>query len=313
MRIRILSFITALCALNIGAAHANWQYSGGYLYDSGYGDSGSRASVTLRGGATFAMAKMQNDTGSIVYSYCYDPISGTFVPDDGNCTGMEFAGAGSLDSLGIDKLSAVAFSAGASIGWVLPYTPQWRLELGWDHFSEVDFNESPLFHGDLHLSEGYTISGFNVGTVQSQMSTDVISIMMFYDFFDGMQKPIRTMIPYIGLGFGYADTVTKMRFFDQSGEVSDLTLLAPEFGVVENGVISFYPSTTNTANVAGVAAIGFSYGIDENLFLDFGFRAAYLPRVRYTLANSDDSHHLDWFTAKNLIYANAMLGLRIEF
>ena len=186
MRSRIFSFVVALCGLWTAGALANWEYSGGHMYNPNYTDSGSRATVSLRGGASLAMAKMENNTGSIVFAYCFDPISGTFVPDDGVCTGMEYAGTGNMDTLGIKKLFELGFSAGASVGWILPDTPQWRLELGWDHFSEVDFNESPFFHGDLRLSEGYVIPDFNVGSVQSQMSTDIISIMAFYDFFDGL-------------------------------------------------------------------------------------------------------------------------------
>ena len=51
----------------------------------------------------------------------------------------------------------------------------------------------------------------------------------------------------------------------------------------------------------------------ENLFVDLGARASYIPRVKYRLTNEDDSRHLDWFSAKNLIYASVMLGVRIEF
>ena len=315
MRSRILSFVAILCGLSSGVAFANWQYDDGYGYPSN--DDGSRVSVSFRGGASFAISKIKNEVGSVVYSYCVDPDTGAVFPTDatGGCgsdSGAVYAGTGSIGSLDAERLMEVGFSAGASIGWILPDTPQWRLELGWDHFSKVDYNKSPLFSGNMPLSEGYSVH-IDSGSVQSTMTTDIISIMAFYDFFDGLQKPIRTMVPYIGLGFGYADTQTVMNLADPWGDLSEVEDLT-NFGTVNgNGVLQFNRSTTNTTNVAGVAALGFSYGINENLFIDFGLRASYLPKVKYTLVNSDDTRRLDWFSAKNLIYANVMFGLRVEF
>ena len=317
MRMRIFSFIAIFFGLHADAVLANWQYDDGYGYSDEYNDNGSRVSVSLRGGASLAMAKIKNEVGSVVYSYCVDPETGEVFPTDstGGCnsySGAEFAGTGALGSLGAVKMLEVGFSAGASIGWILPDTPQWRLELGWDHFSRVDYNKSPLFSGNMPLSEGYSVH-VDSGSVQSTMTTDIISVMAFYDFFDGIVKPLNTMIPYIGLGFGYADTETVMNLADPWGDLSEVEDLT-NFGTVNsNGVLQFNRSTTNTTNVAGLAALGFSVGINENLFIDFGARAAYLPRVKYTLVNSDGTRHLDWFSAKNLIYANVMFGLRIEF
>ena len=183
--------------------------------------------------------------------------------------------------------------------------------MGWDRFAEVDYNKTPLFSGDLKLSDGLKISKFDEGGAQSTMSTDLISIMAFYDFFDGYVKPARTMIPYVGIGFGYADTKTVMSFYDTTGELSGFDVLQ-QFGE-EGTTLNFYKSTTNTSNIAGVLALGFSYGLIDNLFLDFGARVTYIPRVKYRLTNVDDSQHLDWFSAKNLIYTNVMLGVRFEF
>ena len=315
MKRGILSFIIASVALNGGAALANWQYSGEYTYDMYAYDNGGRAAVSIRGGASYAMSKMSNDVGSVVYSYCIDPLTGELssTESDGSCaSGLDYAGTGSLGSLGMSDLGEIVFSGGASIGWILPDHPQWRLELGWDHFAEVDYNETPLFHGDMRISGGAVDRGFAAGSVQSTMSTDIISVMAFYDFFDGYVKPLRTMIPYFGIGFGYADTKTVMNIADLYGNLSDFEDLT-NFGELDGGVIHFYKSTTNTSNIAGVAALGFSYGLIDNLFLDFGARVSYLPRVKYRLTNADDSRHLDWFSAKNLIYANVMVGIRLEF
>ena len=313
MRSRFLHFIICASALNIGVAHANWQYSGEHTYDMAYYDRGERVSVSLRAGASFAMGKAQNNAGVIVYSYCYDPVTGAFEPDTGECaSGQIYAGSASLESMSMSKLSGITFSGGASIGWILPDRPQWRLELGWDHFNEVDYNETPLFYGDLNLSGGYSVDNFDVGSVKSTMATDIISAMAFYDFFEGMQKPLQMMIPYVGLGIGYADTTSKMNFYDQSAELSDFAILQ-EFGELQDGIIHFYSSETNTINVAAVGAIGVSYGISKNFFFDFGARVSYLPRVKYQLVNSDDTRHMDWFTMKNVIYANIMAGVRFEF
>lgn len=314
MKKGIFYFLTTFVALNAAPALANWQYSGEYTYDTAYYDNGGRASVSVRGGMTYAMAGMSNDVGSVVYSYCVG-ADGEFYPteSDGSCAaGLDYAGTGNLGSLGLDDLSEIAFSAGASVGWILPNHPQWRLELGWDHFAEVDYNKTPLFSGDMKFSNGPVYNGFAAGSVQSTMSTDIVSAMAFYDFFDGYVKPAHTMIPYVGIGFGYADTKTVMNIADVYGNLSDFEDLT-NFGDLDNGVIHFYKSTTNTSNIAGVAALGFSYGLVENLFLDFGARISYIPRVKYRLVNADDTRKLDWFSAKNLIYANIMLGVRLEF
>ena len=314
MRSRVHLFIAVLCGLYTGSALANWEYTGGYVTGPEYMDNGSRAAISIRGGATFAFSKIKNEVGSVVYSYCFDSVTGEIFPTDstGGCTGGYFAGTGSLGALDAKNMFGIGFSAGASIGWILPNTPQWRLELGWDHFSELDYNKSPLFSGNIPLSEGYSVY-VDSGSVQSTMTTDIISFMAFYDFFDGLQKPIRTMIPYVGFGFGYADTQTVMNLADPWGDLSGVEDLT-NFGTINsNGVLQFNRSTTNTTNVAGLVALGASFGIDENIFIDFGARAAYLPRVKYTLVNSDDTRRMDWFSAKNLIYANVMLGLRVEF
>lgn len=313
MRSRIFYFILGL--MYAGAASANWQYSGEYTYDTSAYDTGERVTVSVRGGASFAMSGIKNDVNSIVYSYCVDSATGLIYPtqSDGTCAaGQTDAGTGSLGDLGAVDLSEMAFSGGASLGWVIPNNPQWRLELGWDHFSEIDYNESPLFAGDMTLSGGYVIHA-ETGAVQSTLATDIISVMAFYDFFEGVSKPMHQMIPYIGFGVGYADSKTVMNLSDPWGDLSQVVDLT-NFGTPNSlDIIQFYRSTTNTANVAGVAAIGFSYGMNKNLFLDFGARVSYLPRVKYQLVNADDSRRMDLFSAKNLIYANVMLGLRLEF
>lgn len=312
MRSRFLHFIICASALNIGVAHANWQYSGEYTYNMAYSDSGERATVSLRGGMTYAMANMKNNVGAIVLQFCVNPTTGEVEQTDGDCSdGFEFAGTGNYSNLKASKLSGIGFSGGASIGWILPNRPQWRLELGWDHFSEIDYNETPLFSGDLNLSGGGTVY-MESGSVQSTISSDIISVMAYYDFFDGLQKPVGKMIPYIGLGFGYADVETVMNLSDPWGDLSVAVALG-EFGTEDGGIRQFYRSKTNTSTVAGVAALGFSYGLNKYLFVDLGARLSYIPTVKYQLVNADDTHRMDLFSAKNLIYTNIMLGVRFEF
>jgi len=316
MRSRIFYFIVCACALNIGTARANWQYSGEYTYNMAYTDSGERATVSLRGGMTYAMAKIKNEVGSIVPSFCVNRTTGEVqvLGDYDDCSaypGFEDAGTGNYGDLKASKLSGIGFSGGASIGWILPNRPQWRLELGWDHFSEIDYNKTPLFSGNMKLSGGDTIY-VPSGGVQSTISSDIISVMAYYDFFDGLQKPVSKMIPYIGLGFGYADVETVMNLSDPWGDLSVAGALG-EFGTEDSGIRQFYRSKTNTSTVAGVAALGFSYGLNKYLFVDLGARLSYIPTVRYQLVNVDDTRRMDLFSAKNLIYTNIMLGVRFEF
>lgn len=318
MRSRISCFLFVLVALNIGAANANWQYTGEYTYNPYAYDDGSRTTISLRGGATFAWAKMQNDVGSIVSGYYvnYDTgevISAAQYDACTNCNDFLYAGTGELGSVGLsESFSGNSFTAGASIGYVFPDKPQWRAELGWDHFSKIDYNVSPLFKGDMTLTGGDVIN-VESGSVQSTISSDVISIMAFYDFFEGFQKPMHKMIPYVGLGLGYADSETVMNLADPWGDLSeneDLTNFG-EFN--ENNIIQFYQSKTNSVNVAGLLSVGFSYGLKEYLFLDCGVRMAYIPRVKYSLTNATDTRNLDWFSAKNLFYTNINVGVRFEF
>jgi len=317
MRSRIAYILFVLVALNAGVANANWQYSGEYTYNPRAYDDGSRTTFSLRGGATFAWAKMQNDVGSVVSEYYanYDTgevISAAQYEGCTNCNDFVYAGTGELGDVGLNKdLSGYSFTAGASIGFLFPDKPQWRVELGWDHFSKIDYNESPLFKGNMTLTGGDTIN-VESGSAQSTVSSDIISVMAFYDFFEGFQKPLYKMIPYVGLGIGYADSETVLNLADPWGDLSsagDLT----NFGDNSTGIIQFYQSKTNSVNVAGLASLGFSYGLKEYLFLDIGARLAYIPRVKYVLTNSTDTRNMDLFSAKDLFYTNINVGVRFEF
>ena len=73
---------------------------------------------------------------------------------------------------------------------------------------------------------------------------------------------------------------------------------------------SKYPSSEN---IAVLGAFGLSYGVSQYTFLDFGARVMYVPKISWQLVNSDGTMHRDWFSVKDMIYTNFMLGVRFEF
>lgn len=322
MRNRISFFPVALfCTMaTLCAANANWQYPGEYTNDGWYIDDGSRFTISVRGGASFSFADIKNDISSMTSGYYQDAITGEIISESwflhmGEPTNYEYIGTGDWAKLDAnEKYSDFSFATGASLGWVVSGYPRWRLEVGWDHIAETEYNVAPLFSGRLMLNNGIALNGIGIGAVQSTMSTDIVSAVAFYDFFDGLQKPVGTFIPYVGFGVGYADTTTTMDFSDLDGvELSSIYTLA-EFGELDdNGVLQFYQSKTNTSNVSALIAAGVSYGIDETIFLDLGVRAMYVPRVKWALTNATNTKHRALFSAENLIYTNVMLGIRFEF
>lgn len=325
MRKRIIYVLSVLSCVATGSSYANWEYPGTYVGDGVYSDDGSRFVISARGGASISRATIKNEIGALTSEYYYNPTNGGVISaayyeacvDGGSCAGYEYAGIGDLATLPATKdYSDFSFAVGASVGWTIPYRPQWRVELGWDHIAESEYNSSPLFEGDMPLAGG-DVSGVVVfaqsGSVQSKVATDIISAMAFYDFFDGLQKPMRRVIPYVGFGIGYADTKTTLNLSDLYGDLSTSVDLQ-NFGTMDDfGVLQFYRSEHSSSNVAGLISAGVSYGIADGMFLDFGARVAYVPKIKWALSNEDDTRHRDWFSAENLIYANIMLGLRFEF
>lgn len=322
MRKRIFTFLPILSCLVTLPAMANWQYDGVYVGDGWYEDDGSRFILSFRGGAAAGFGTIKNEVGALS-AYYYVDESGAIIPETvcrangGDCSGYELAGYGDISTLPPTKdFESFSFAAGASVGWTLPGRPQWRFEGGWDHIMKSDFNASPLFEGVLELYGG-SVSAIETpsSAIQSTVQTDVISAMAFYDFFDGIQKPLRTTIPYVGFGIGYADTTTVLNLTDPYGDLSaDLDLR--NFGTVGDDayeVVSFYRSEYSNSNIAGLLAAGFSYGLTETMFVDFGARMTYIPKVKWVLTNEDGTRHRDWIAAENLIYLNVMLGLRFEF
>ena len=316
----ITSFF-AFMLLGIGMASANWQYPvNGARRDTWRGDDGMRFVLSVRGGASFGHATIQNDIGGLTANYMVNTTNGEIVTqawydlqDASVQANYAYAGYAQLGDLpATNDYSEFAFAAGISMGFTVPDSPQWRIELGFDHISESDYNENPLFQGGLITSEGY-VADAQSGGVQSTLSSDIYSVMAFYDFFDGIQKPLKQMIPYIGFGAGYADTKTVLQLTDSYGDLSDVYELMG-YGTVDSaGVIQFNKSDTRTSNLAPVLAAGFSYGVSDKIFLDVGARAMYLPKIKWQLSSADNELRRDWFSADKMLYINAMVGLRVEF
>ena len=309
-----------ICALSAPAI-AGWQYDGIYVGDGWYTDDGTRFIISARGGASIGMASIKNDAGAISSGFYYDDVTNTLIPDDGNGSTFPYAGYYELADIPVDKdFSNFSFAAGASIGWTVPDATQWRIEAGWDHIVKSEYNASPMFSGIVTLKDGTLNPPISLdirsGSVNSEITTDIVSVMAFYDFFDGMYKPARTVIPYVGFGIGYADSKTVLNLSDPYGDIAyqqDLSQYGEIVNINGTDMIEFYKSERHTSNFAGLLSAGLSYGITEKMFLDFGARAMYIPRVKWGLTNVDDTKHREFFSAENLIYLNLMLGIRFEF
>lgn len=282
MKCRFLYVFPVLAAVFGGAAHANWQYGGTYVGDGAYTDDGSRFIVSVRGGASMQFGAIKNDVGALAAHYWTDgtsQFSELLCGGPDGCVGLgyEYLGYGNIGSLPANEdFSEMSFAAGASIGWTMPNRPQWRIEVGWDHIGETEYNVSPLFRGELKLSGGIAdMLTIESGSVHSDVTTDIISAMAFYDFFDGIRKPTHKFIPYVGLGVGYADSKTTMNLVDPYGDLSEDVDLQ-NFGKRDEatGVLQFYRSETSSSNIAGLVALGVSYGVTEKLFFDLGARVA---------------------------------------
>ncbi len=312
------SLVASACCM---PAMANWEHYNDYS-GSWYDDDGARFIISIRGGGAFGNAKIQNDIGAYTVEYMYNPDTQVLATlaycEKVGCSGnFLYAGYSALGDLPAkEKFSQVSFAAGASLGWTIPNSPSWRMELGWDHIAKAEYNTSPLFTGNLPL-QGGEVSGIEVsqesGSVQSNVTSDVFSAMVFYDFFDGMVKPLNKLIPYIGFGVGYADSATELQLADIYGDLSVIEDLGTYAEIGEGLTYKFYKSTDNSTNIAGIGSVGISYGITDKVYLDAGIRVMYIPKIRWTLSNADGSKHRDWFSAKNMIYTNAMLGIRFEF
>lgn len=311
---RLLFVLPMLLCVGFNAARANWEYGGEYTRDGYYQDDGRRFIILLRGGVSWATAQMKNDVGALGADYYSD--NGVVFPCAGTGCGVyEYLGTGNIGVLPMGKnYESVSFTGGAAIGWVLPWTPQWRFHVDWDYISESEYNASPLFSGSLPLNGGSVSSlEWESGSVQSTVTTNVLTAMAIRDFYDGWQKPLREFIPYAGFGLGYADSETVLHLSDSYGDLSGYWDLQ-QFGEIDShGMVQFYSAKKSSSNLAGVLTAGMSYGVSESFFLDFGFRFIYVPKIKWALSNETGSQTRDWFHAENMFYTNFVFGFRWEF
>lgn len=319
-------FIFSILSLGfIASADANWQYPKNYSRDVWNGDDGMRFVISVRGGAAYGTANIKNEIGGLTGQYMIDINTGEIIPKayydaafPSGSTDYAYAGYAKLGDLPVaDNYKDISVAVGVSAGFTMPDAPQWRVEFGFDHISESDYNQNPLFDGELTLIPTGLQVEVQSGGAQSSMSSDIYSIMAFYDFFDGVKKPVKEIIPYLGVGAGYADTKTMLQLTDAYGDLSDVYELQ-NFGIADDaGVIQFHKAETHTSNLVPMLAVGVSYGINERMYLDAGLRGMYVSKVKWQLTNAaatqSEEKRRDWFSAEKLMYVNAMVGFRVEF
>ncbi|MCL1786115.1 MAG: hypothetical protein FWG39_03125 [Alphaproteobacteria bacterium] len=335
--------IYALCLMPYAfSANANWE-----RYQPWY-DDGVRMTVSLRGGYAMGNGKIKNELGGMAEPYVEDNF-GNPVPITlcqilpGECPeNPTFLGdAVILGDIPADKnYESRGFAGGASVGFTVPNRPQIRIEADWLHISKASFNAAPLFTGTVmpaFIAEWngstYDVVGASpsdmfdvgIGAVRTNMDSDVISAMIYYDFFEGVSKRPGTLVPYVGAGMGYASTRTVLELLDLYGNLSAQMPLE-DFGaggpnpdpLVTGTAREFYTSSNTSGNIAGTLTAGVAYGIMEGLFLDFSARLTYIPKVTYSLNNEADtsatnSRTADIFSIESLMYTTFMAGLRFEF
>jgi opacity protein-like surface antigen len=324
----------------VGAANANWE-----RYPSWH-DDGTRMTVSVRAGYAMGSGRIRNELGSMSELYVIDNL-GFPVPMTlceifpGECptplTTDDVLGWVVLGDLPAAKdYESRGFAGNVAVGFTVPNKPQLRIEADWLHISRTNFNSAPLFQGDMTAlvdlddGQGGTFTGpftfdVGVGAARTSQNSDIISAMVYYDFFSGMSKQTGNLIPYVGIGIGYANTRTVLELIDLYGNLSNQLLLQdfgpggpPSSPSVTGSARDFYVSTNTTGTIAGTLAAGVAYGLMDGLFLDFHARLTYIPRVTYSLNNEADttatnSRAADIFSIDSLTYTTLMMGLRVEF
>jgi len=322
--------IVALCsALFVASANANWERHPAWY------DDGTRMTVSLRGGFAMGSGRIQNELGNMVEGYYEDSLvtltnphpSGAIMSEAfcdlvfGGCEDFYPLGVVMLGDLPATKnFESSGFAGGMSVGFTIPGRPQWRLEADWLHISRTNFNSAPLFSGfpgtlDVDMNDDPVWIGSSA--VRTSITNDVISAMIYYDFFEGQAKQAGAWIPYVGFGLGYANTATTLELTDLYGDLS-LQPLLQHLGVMENYTREFFTSENVAGSIAGTLAVGAAYGLMDGLFLDFSLRLTYIPRVVYSLNNDADATALtsrtaDIFSVDSLMYTTVLMGLRFEF
>ncbi|MFA7188376.1 MAG: hypothetical protein WC137_02800 [Alphaproteobacteria bacterium] len=319
-KITLCTLLFAICGVS---ANANWEYNAPAGH---YQDDGSRVTISIRGGAAFGSSSMKNELGTLVPEpYWYDATIGimteTYCGGAAACAALGYTNLGQIDigQLPVNKkFESLSFAGGMGVGLVLPHAPQWRAEVAWDHISKSDYNSTPMFKGDLVSTTSDVLSVESTG-VQSDITTEVFSVMLYHDFFEGARKPLRELIPYIGFGAGYADSITVLNVTDAYGDLSNQVSMQDLGEDTGGSTLSFYTSESSSSNIAVLGALGFSYGLDANTFFDVGVRLMWLPKVIWELNNAENTDTTvgfksrDIFSAENMLYGMITVGLRFEF
>ncbi|MDR2685900.1 MAG: hypothetical protein LBB23_03975 [Rickettsiales bacterium] len=322
----------ALVALGATNANANWSY----LQDK---DDGARFYISVKGGLAQSFGgKTQDAMGDMIYLF-YPPEdlipAGTYAAvlmTEKECReyGNSLVSNGGLAASGCYPLGYVplgditkqfevrTLSTNLAAGFVLPNSPQVRMELSWDHLSESRYDTSPLFtgvEGEFIIWDGTNDPDIvpavvpYSGSIASSVSSDIVMMMMYYDFFDGMSKPQKTIIPYIGAGFGLATSQVQMTLGDSNGVFYETGSFDPYFDST-NG---FPPSSSSSQGLAVAGALGFSYGLVEHAFMDVGVKAIYANKINWTLINTDNGMEKNIISAGPMIYGIFNIGFRFEF
>jgi hypothetical protein len=315
----------ALCGLLLAICHAypasaNWERRPVYI------DDGMRMTLSFRGGFSYGKGTINNELGSLVPEpYWYDSatdelMTQTYCGGAASCAAAGFTSVGQIDIASLPAAKdydSFTWTGAVAAGFTVPRSPQWRIEANWEHIAQTNYNAWPMFKGDLTSTSGMILDGVLSGGVYSTLASDIITGMIYYDFFDGCAKPSGTVIPYIGFGIGYASSRTVFELTDLYGDLSSQAALQG-FGEVGAVTVDFYTSAHTSGNFAGALALGFSYGLMDNMFLDAGLRMTYIPQIAWALNNQPANaltgvKHKDIFSAQNVIYASALIGLRFEF
>jgi len=297
----ILSFV-ALTTVTMGAARANWEERPVYI------DDGGRMTVTVRGGAAYGFGSVKNQLGNMMPELSWvDPSTGLLVTEQLDISGLPPT----------KKFSSLTWDSNVAVGFTIPHKPQVRIEANWEHIGETVYSAWPMFKGNLTTPDNTILQDVMSGGVYSTINSDIFTGMIYYDFFDGCVKPLKTFIPYIGAGIGYASSHTRLELTDPYGDLSSVPAMQG-FGEVGSVAMDFYTSDSATGNFAASAAIGFSYGLMENLFIDAGIRVTYIPSIPFTLNNdlavpTTGEKHREIFSVDNVIYTTASIGFRFEF
>jgi hypothetical protein len=338
---KLLKLFAVILGISPVAANANWSYWEDY-------DDGARFYVRFAGGVAFGGAlDMNNDmvgitTPELAAGYAEDTANPGFADltkptgeiltldeykkcvDEKNCASEAYASIGKLEfgkSPIKDSFSVATWTTNLGAGFVLPNS-HFRTEVSWDHISETKYSSSKLI-SDTVETTGYIGNAMMVdvdlGSVTSKVSTDIVSLMFYYDMYDGLVKPAKTLIPYIGAGLGYANSTVNMSYID-SGALRDTGLFCDFFsdGACGTTSLATYQSETNNGGLAFGLAGGFSYGLSNIAFLDIGAKLMYADKIIWTLSNEGNSAatstvQQDIFSTSGTFYIMGTVGFRFEF